>query len=152
LQESLEKPEKTGFLMSFETFDVFKLALEEIFSPSAASVILESSANRCGRQSCRRINAKIKDKEIVLAYLSRLKESMNWGKILFQNVDFQNGTGNIKVSNSFECLISKCTKPSCHFLRGFLAGFLSELFGRDISADEVKCSGKGDNCCEFEFG
>jgi len=147
----LEKTEKTGFIMSFDTFSIFKSSLEEIFSPSAASIILQSSANKCGRQACRRITLRIKDKGNVLAYLSHLKESMNWGKISFQNVNIENGRGKIMVADSFESLASKCTQPSCHFLRGFLAGFLSELFSRDILVTEVKCAGKGDDRCEFEF-
>lgn len=154
MQESLEKTEKTekiGFLMRFDTFCVFESALEEIFSPSAASVILQASANKCGRQACRRITMEIKDKGNVLAYLSHLKESMNWGKISFQSVDLEKGTGKVRVLDSFESLVRKCAQPSCHFLRGFLAGFLSELFGRDISVSEVKCAGKGDIHCEFEF-
>jgi len=151
LKESLEKTDKTGFFMSFDTFGVFKSALEEIFSPSAASAILQLSANRCGREACRKITIGIKDKGNVLAYLSYMKESMNWGKMSFQDVDLENGTGKIRVSNSFESLVGKYTQPSCHFLRGFLAGFLSELFDRDISVAEVKCAGKGDVQCEFEF-
>jgi len=137
--------------MEFDTFDVFKSALEEIFSPSAACVILQSSANKCGRQACVKTMMKIKDKGNVLAYLSHLKESMNWGKISFQGVDFEKGKGRIRVSDSFECVVCRCTKPSCHFLRGFLAGFLSELFGRDILVAEEKCAEKGDDQCEFEF-
>ncbi len=152
LQESLEKNEKIGFVMEFDTFCAFKSALEEIFSPSAAYVILGSAANKCGRQSCKGITKQIKDKGNVLAYLSHLKESMNWGKIAFQEVDLQNGKGKIKVNDSFESLRSKCAQPSCHFLRGFFAGFLSELFKREISVTEVKCAGRGDDNCLFEFG
>jgi len=137
--------------MRFDTFGVFESALEEIFSPSAASVILQSSANKCGRQTCRRITIEVKDKRNVLAYLSHLKESMNWGKMSFQDVDLENGTGKIRVLDSFESLVHKSTQPSCHFLRGFLAGFLSELFGRDVSITEIKCAGKGDDHCDFEF-
>jgi len=137
--------------MSFDTFSVFKSALEEIFAPSAASVILQSSANKCGRQACKRIMMEIKDKENALAYLSHLKESMNWGKISFQEVDLQSGTGKIKVFDSFESLVGRGTQSSCHFLRGFLAGFLSELFTKEVSITEVKCVGKGDSQCEFEF-
>jgi len=93
----------------------------------------------------------IQDKRSVLAYLSHLKESMNWGKISFPEADLEHGKGKIKVLNSFESLTQKCTQPSCHFFRGFLAGFLSELFGRDILLSEVKCVGRGDDYCEFEF-
>jgi predicted hydrocarbon binding protein len=151
LQESLEKTEKTGFVISFDAFGVFKSALDEIFSPSAASVILQSAANRCGREACRKIQMKIKDKVNVLAYLAYLKESMNWGKISFKDVNLENGTGKIKVLDSFESLAGKYTQPCCHFLSGFLAGFLSELLGRNISVTEVTCAGKGDAHCEFEL-
>jgi len=138
--------------MAFDTFGVFKSALEEIFSPSAASLILQSSADKCGRHVCRGITIKIKNKGNVLTYLSHVKESMNWGKISFQDVDFENGTGKIRVLNSFECMVLICKRqPSCDFLRGFLTGFLSELFDRDISVTVVKCVGKGDDSCEFEF-
>jgi len=137
--------------MTFDTFRIFKSALEEIFSPSAASVILHSSANKCGRQACRRIMTEIKNKENVLVYLSHFKEAMNWGKMSFQNVDFEYGKGKVIVFNSFESLEQNCIQPSCYFFRGFFAGFLSELFSRDISVTEVKCAGKGDGYCEFEF-
>lgn len=137
--------------MAFDTFSIFKSALEEIFSPSAASVILQSSANKCGRHVYKRITLNVKDDKDVLDYLSHLKESMNWGKISFQDIDFENGTGKITVIDSFECLEQKHTQPSCHFLRGFLAGFLSELFSKDISVTVVKCAGKGDEYCEFAF-
>lgn len=137
--------------MRFDTFCALKSALEEMFSPSAATVILSSTASKCGKQSCRDIRMKIKAKENVLAYLSHLKESMNWGKILFQQVDFQTGTGKITVHDSFETLTRKCHQPGCYFLRGFFAGFLSELFDREICVTEVKCAGMGGSHCQFEF-
>jgi predicted hydrocarbon binding protein len=151
LQEGVTKREKAGFVMEFDTFCAFKSALEEIFSPSAAHVILGSAANKCGRQSCKNITKKIKDKGNVLAYLSHRKESMNWGEITFQEVDLQNGKGKIQVNNSFESLMLNCAQPSCHFLGGFFVGFLSELFNREISVTEVKCAGKGDDNYRFEF-
>jgi predicted hydrocarbon binding protein len=138
--------------MRFDTFCALKSALEEMFSPSAATVILSSTASKCGKQSYKDIKTKIKAKENVLAYLSHLKESMNWGKIVFQNVNFQAGTGKIRVHDSFETLTRKCRQPSCYFLRGFFAGFLSELFDREIHVIEVKCAGTGDSdCCQFDF-
>ena len=133
LQEGVTKREKAGFVMEFDTFYTFKSALEEIFSPSAACVILGSAANKCGRQSCKNITKKFRDKGNVLAYLPHRKESMNWGEIMFQEVDLQNGKGKIQVNNSFESLMLNCAQPSCHFLRGFFVGFLSELFNREIS-------------------
>lgn len=137
--------------MEFDTFCFFKSALEEIFSPTGAHVILQSAAYKCGRQTCKSMIGKIKEKGNVLAYLSHLKESVNWGKITFQEVDLQEGTGKITVLDSFESLKSNCPQPSCYFFLGFFAGFLSELFNREISVIEVKCVGRGDSHCQFEF-
>jgi len=151
LQGKLEKIGEDGFFMTFESFYALRTALEDMFSPSATIVILSSTGDKCGRQSCRDIRKKIKAKENVLAYLSHLKESMNWGKILFQDVDFQMGTGKITVRDSFEIPAHKYHQPQCHFLRGFFAGFLSELFDKEICVAEVKCAGMGGSHCQFEF-
>ena len=68
-----------------------------------------------------------------------------WGtRIYIQTVDFENGAGKIIVVNSFETVTHRSNQPCCHFLRGFLAGFLSELFAKEIGVDEERCAGKGD--------
>jgi len=46
---------------------------------------------------------------------------------------------------------TKREQPCCNFLRGFLSGFLSELFEKSITITEEKCAGKGDEHCEFIF-
>lgn len=56
------------------------------------------------------------------------------------------------VTDSFEALAHKTDQPCCHFFRGFLAGFLSELFGKTVTVTEEKCAGKGDEHCEFVCG
>lgn len=137
--------------MSFDIFGVFESGMEEFLSPSAASVILQASADKCGRYLCKRITRKVKTKDKVLAYLSNLKDSMNWGKMSFRDVDFHKGTGKITVLDSFETIARKSSHTCCHFLLGFLAGFLSELFAREIMVTEKECAGKGDAHCEFEF-
>lgn len=40
--------------------------------------------------------------------------------------------------------------PTCHFLRGYLAGFFRSLFWSDtLECLETACRGKGDRFCEF---
>jgi len=152
LQERVvEDIRKKGFMFQFETFRVFESSLEEIFSPSAASIIIQSASNRCGRHTCRQILKQIKTKENALTYLSHLKDEMNWGKIFFQDLDLGNGRGRILVYNSFETIARKDTKPSCHFLRGYLAGFLSELFKREITVEEEQCAAMGNSHCKFSL-
>jgi len=142
---------KEGFLVGFETFDEIRLALEEIFSPKAMSVILYTVAIKCGKGSCNRLMKKAKTKEEAINYLCDLKRKENWGKLSFQNLDLENGTGTVIIINSLETIGRRTDEPCCHLFRGFLEGFLSELFKKSIMVSEEKCAGKGDEHCEFVF-
>lgn len=126
-------------------------ALELIFSPSAASVILYTTAIKCGVHLYQKTKKEFNKKEEALNYLSSLKKEENWGKMSFQEVDFKNGSGRVIIDDSFEAMARKTNQPSCHFLRGFIAGFLSELLKKTIVVTEEKCAGKGDEHCEFIF-
>ena len=126
-------------------------ALELIFSPSAASVILHTTAIKCGVHLYQKTKKEFNKKEEALNYLSSLKKEENWGKMSFQEVDFKNGSGRVIIDDSFEVMARKTNQPSCHFLRGFIAGFLSELLKKTIVVTEEKCAGKGDEHCEFIF-
>ena len=151
MEESALKSRRASFSFRFETFRNFESSLEEIFTPSAASVILYTSAGKCGKDACKKVLKRAKTKREALLYLSMLKRWENWGKLTFESVDFENGRGRVIAVNSFETVAHRSNQPCCHFLRGFLAGFLSELFGKEISVDEEKCAGMGDEYCEFTF-
>jgi len=140
-----------GVLLSFETISEIESALEEIFSPSAASTILCIIAKKTGANSGEKIMKKTGTKEKALKYLSKLKNNENWGELSFQNIDYTKGSGKIIIIDSFESIARKTTQPCCHIFRGFLEGFLSQLFGKTIEVTEEKCAGKGDPHCEFTF-
>jgi len=141
-----------GVLFSFENFSEIESALEEIFSPSAASVILYTAAIKSGVNSYGKIMKNAGTKEKALNHLVQLKNDENWGKLSFQNVDFAKRSGKVIIIDSFENIARKTTQPCCHLFRGFLEGFLSELFGKTIGVTEEECAGKGDKHCEFAFG
>lgn len=151
------KGSKKVFSFEFVTFNDLTSALELIFSPSAASVILFTAAVKCGTQSFSRMKKGFGTREEALHTLSKQKKEENWGEISFRDVDFVNGSGKIVVEESFETVARKTRKskeanrPCCNFLRGFLSGFLSELFGKSVTVDEERCVGKGDENCEFAF-
>jgi len=149
--ETSNEPIETSFLFPFETFSDFESALELIFSPSAASVILYTAALKCGTKLCRRVKKRLKTKEEALTSFSKLKHKEKWGKISFQKINFKNGLGKVIVTDSFETKARKTKQPSCHFFRGFLAGFLSELFQKTVTVTEENCAAKGDEQCEFTF-
>ncbi|MFB0501333.1 MAG: hypothetical protein ACETVP_02570, partial [Candidatus Bathyarchaeia archaeon] len=130
---------KESFSFEFVTFNDMVSALELIFSPSAASVILFTAAVRCGTQWYTRMKKKFGTKEDALRFLSEVKKEENWGKLSFRDIDFANGSGKIIVEDAFETVARKARKdretnqPCCNFLRGFLSGFLSELFEKSIT-------------------
>jgi len=148
---------KNSFSFQFVTFKDLVSALELIFSPSAASVILFTAAVKCGSQSYNRLKKEFGTKEEAFRRLSELKSKENWGKLTFQDVDFNTGSGKVVVADAFETMARKEEKgqvtgqPCCNFLRGFLSGFLSEIFEKSITITEEKCAGKGDEHCEFIF-
>ena len=146
------KPLKDSFSIQFETFGQLEDALELIFSPSAASVILYTAAIKCGVHLYKRVKKEFDTKEEALNLFSQLKREENWGDVVFRDVDFKNGSGKVIVRNSLESVARKTKEPSCHFFRGFLAGFLSELFNRTVVVTEEKCASRGDAHCEFRFG
>ena len=148
---------KKSFSFEFVTFNDMASALELIFSPSAAAVILFTAAVRCGSQWYNRMKKKFETNEEAIRILSEVKKEENWGKLSFRDVDFVNGSGKIIVVDSLETVARKVGKgreasqPCCNLLRGFLSGFLSELFEKSITVTEEKCAGTGDEHCEFTF-
>ncbi len=59
--------------------------------------------------------------------------------------------GEIVVHDSFECELGR-SRAICYsqFVRGMLAGVLSELFGKGFNLEEEECIAKGDQVCKFK--
>jgi len=49
----------------------------------------------------------------------------------------------------FECSTSKSRRSSCSFLRGMAAGLVEALFRKEVTSEETKCKGRGDEACTF---
>jgi predicted hydrocarbon binding protein len=148
LKDVLE--EKKGFFLDFETFAEMKRALEKTFA-SGATVIMATMAKPCGRRICKQIKERTKTKKEALDQLSELVSEQNWGELSFFDVDFGKGSGKATVKNSFEARKTVSKTPCCHFFANFIAGFISELFAKNVIVKEEKCAGKGDAQCEFRF-
>ena len=149
LKKALER--EGGFLFRFEAFAEIEEFLEKTLG-AASEIVLSSMGIPCGRRSCRRLIEKGKGAD-VLEQLKKLKSAENWGEFTFLDVDRSNRTGKVWVRNSFETRAQRSSnKPICHFLRGYLEGFLSELFNLPITVVEKKCRAAGDEYCEFSFG
>jgi len=78
--------------------------------------------------------------------------SMGWGIIKDIYVDKILKKAAVVVYENFECDLGKrSTTPYSHFYRGVLAGFFTEYFGEEMTAEETKCIAKGDNYCRFKI-
>lgn len=125
-------------------------ALEVLFG-SGAAVIIATMAKPCGQRLCEKIMEKADTKEKALEQFCELMIKQNWGEPSFFNVDFKNGSGRVTVRNSFETRRRRTNAPCCHFLRNFMAGFLSELFAKSVMVTEQNCAGEGKPYCEFKL-
>ena len=74
-----------------------------------------------------------------------------FGILKIVDIDFDEMKAVIRIYHSFECeLYKRSDKATSHLIRGTIAGWLSELFQRDVFIEEVKCIAKGDPYCEFK--
>ena len=91
-------------------------------------------------------------REEVLEVL-KVIQALGWGRIEDLFIEFEAKRGSLKVYDLFESKtsIGEFATTKCHFFRGFLAGFLSQLLETNIKVFEVKCIAKGDPYCEFVF-
>ncbi len=149
MKEALEQYNE--FFVDFQMLVVMEDALQQVFT-SGAFVIIATMAKSCGRWLCKNFIAKSASVMEALEKFSELMSQRNWGEFSFSEVDFKNGAGRIAVKNCFESRKrGGADKPCCHFLTNFVAGFLSELFAKNIRVIERKCVAKGDDLCEFKF-
>jgi len=80
-----------------------------------------------------------------------LYRSLGWGIITLDKIDHEMKTAVIRARENFECIhqLERSGTSRNHFLRGHLAGWLSELFGKKVEVTETHCITSGDRYCEF---
>ncbi len=79
--------------------------------------------------------------------------ALGWGILNVKAVDLDTKTAEIHIKEGFESADSgnTATAPQCHFIRGLLTGWFSQLFERKINATETQCVAKGDPFCIFRI-
>jgi len=138
-----------AFIFRCVTFADFKSALFERFG-LGGGVILYEVGLVCGARSCARLAKEFRDKLAVLRFLSEYKLREGWFKMSLDSFDAERCSGRIVCEGVFEAKGFKSDRPSCFFTKGFLKGFLTTLYTKEVSVEEVSCSSKGDEKCIFE--
>ena len=141
--------ENKAFIFRNVTFADFKRALEEEFG-SGAIIILYEAGRKCGERSYGRFSKETLKVEELLARLARYKHGERWGDLKFK-LDLSTGEGEVDVYECFEARAYGSSKvPVCHFMRGFLEGFLSKALQHSLTIKEVACIAEGKEFCRFK--
>jgi predicted hydrocarbon binding protein len=78
--------------------------------------------------------------------------SLGYGKIEISEFTVDPPHITFKIDRNIECSLAKTARaPFSHFIRGTLAGFATELFKREMFAEEVRCIAQGDSLCKFDI-
>lgn len=145
--ESLLRDGK-AFIMRLVTFTDFKKVLEDRFGQGANAIFYEVGRG-CGQRSCSRLMQRFRSREELLNALKAYKQDEKWGVIDF-DLDLESGVGTVTVYQSFEAKqYGHSLTPVCYFLRGYLAGFLSQTFGKPLRVVERSCIAQGRDRCVF---
>ena len=74
------------------------------------------------------------------------------GEFRLLTLNMDNATASVQVNNSFECTPFKGKNSTqSDFIRGYLAGFFSEIFGERVDATESLCVARGSDRCLYEI-
>jgi len=124
---------------------------EKIFTHSGLIVVLYDTGKKMGEHAAKRISEMfgLRGKQLVEA-LTQAGQATGWAITEIKDIDFKNCSATIIVKDSFEAAAWR-KKPYvvCHWTRGYLAGYLSIVFNKQVDAKETRCLAKGDEYCEF---
>jgi len=83
--------------------------------------------------------------------MKALSLMLGWAVIKKAEINSKRKIAYLRLYDNFECELGKGSqKPYSRFIRGFVAGFFSCLFGEEVEVEETKCIAKGDEHCEFK--
>ena len=126
-------------------------AFEKIFAQSGLIVVLYDSGKKMGEHAAKRIGELfgLSGRKLVEA-LAQAGQATGWAITEIKEIDFENCSATVVVKEGFEAIVwKKKPYPVCHWTRGYLAGYLSSVFKKQVEAEETKCLAKGDEHCEF---
>jgi len=139
---------KRAIILSKRFYETLIKRLSEKLGPGYSAILYYIGAE-IGRHLCEaHAEALGSDLDGLIKILRGMFSCLGLGRL---NVDLRAGKAIVKVYDSFECELFE-EGPSSHFVRGLLAGWISAMFGVDVSqvkSFEVKCIAKGDPYCEI---
>jgi len=119
---------------------------------SGASFILYEMGKAAGQERAKNLSEKYDlDKLTILKIILAERAAKGWGIPEIEKFDEKKAEATINVQELFECVLfrSRNKEAKSQFFRGYLAGVLSQLFGKNVLVVEDECVAKGDPKCKF---
>ena len=141
-------------LLGTGTFIELQKGAEELMGKQSDAVFYDAGI-RSGREGWYALHTELKDQgdSLIRKMFSFTEENgFGWFRVEDLTIESKDGRGSLTVSHSFIAhTYGKARKPVCHFLAGFIAGFVSSAWGVEVSCDETSCSAVSGDVCVFEW-
>lgn len=140
-------------IMPIGTFWALIDRLERILTASGLAAVHYDAGKNIGKHAATHLRKRygVERTKLISAGVQVLKAT-GWGIVEVHDIDFKRLSGTAIIKECFEAAAWR-KKPykACHWTRGYIAGFISEVFGKPVEAVEVKCLATGDEYCEFKI-
>jgi predicted hydrocarbon binding protein len=134
-------------VLNEKSFADLKKSVETLFGPGAHTLMYyvgKGSGKKCEK----RLSQIYGSRSALLDACLGVREKEGWG--LFRCEIGEDGTGVVRVEDCFEAKgYGPSSEPVCHFVRGYIEGFLSRAFQRELKVTEEECLARGSGCCVF---
>jgi len=142
-----------AMIMPIELFGSLFEEIEKILTPSGFVAVFYNAGKKSGAFIATLLSKRYQLKgDTLSSALVQATKALGWGQVEAFTIDKDRLVGKVKVRSCFEALLKFDRNDKvCHWTRGIVAGFLSEVIGKQVEAVELKCAAAGDEICEFEI-
>lgn len=143
-----------AILLGTGTFVELQKGVRDMLGKQSDAIFYEAGI-RSGREgyAALKIELDMDGNEIVRKLFSFTDETgFGWFKVESLEIEHSEKRGSIKVSNSFiGDTYGKADRPVCHFIAGFIAGFVSSAWGIEVECEETSCTAVNGDYCTFSW-
>jgi len=134
-------------MMDVDTLNGLEVELENVFSYKSSGQFIYKISKQGGRRACRAHHkfSKYAGNDLV-DYMETMATGAGWGIIKIDKIVDDAWTFTVENSPFVK---RKKGIPTCHFLRGFLAGSGTYITGHPYDCIETECKSAGAKYCRF---
>ena len=144
-----------AILMPIELFSSLWEEIEKILTHSGFEAVFYNAGKKSGKQIAKLLSQRstcdIREVEVMATTLIQATKAIGWGVVVSWKIDPESLSAEVEMKECFEAALRKnSNRKACHWTRGFIAGYISQLFGHPVETIETKCIAAGDKVCRFQ--